>query len=146
VFAGFLPRQSGARNRRLQELATSGLPLILFEAPGRVERLLFDIASLFPEAQVTVGREITKLHEEWHRGSPSDVAAQINPRGEFVLVVEPRKSPDADDDLLEQTLNGAMDSGVSLREAVDRAIGATGLGRKQVYARALEIQRERSGS
>jgi 16S rRNA (cytidine1402-2'-O)-methyltransferase len=146
VFAGFLPRQSSARNRRLHELAAPGLPIILFEAPGRVEPLLTDIAEIFPAAQVTVGREITKLHEEWLRGSPVDVAARINPRGEFVLVVEPRKTPAADENLLEQTLNSAMDDGLSLREAVDKAIAATGLGRKQVYARALEIQRERSGS
>lgn len=146
VFAGFLPRQSSARNRRLQEIATPGLPLILFEAPGRVERLLIEIAGLFPEAQVTVGREITKLHEEWLRGGPADVAARINPRGEFVIVVEPRTSPVADENLLERTLTSAMNAGSSLREAVDQAIAATGLGRKQVYARALEIQRERSGA
>jgi 16S rRNA (cytidine1402-2'-O)-methyltransferase len=146
VFAGFLPRQSEARRRRLHQLATPGLPLILFEAPGRVEGLLRDVAGLFPAAEVTVGREITKLHEEWLRGSPSDVAAQINPRGEFVIVVEPHASPVANENLLEQTLMNAMVGGSSLREAVDQAIAATGLGRKQVYARALEIQRKRSGT
>lgn len=144
VFGGFLPRQAGDRGRKLQDLAGPGLPIILFEAPGRVQRLLEDVAQLFPDANVTVGREVTKLHEEWLRGSPLDLAGRINPRGEFVLVIEPNLSAESQEERLDHTLAAAMDNGASLREAVEQAIAATGLGRKQVYARALEMQRERS--
>lgn len=141
VFAGFLPRQSGARMRRLHELVAPGLPVILFESPGRVTGLLKAIGEQFPAARVTVGREITKMHEEWLRGSIDDVLAHINPRGEFVVVLEAQQTAETSSDRLDDTLASALDAGSTLREAVDQAIAATGLGRKQVYARALELQR-----
>ncbi len=142
VFGGFLPRPSGARLKRLRELAALGLPVILFEAPTRIERLLNEISSELPHAQVTVGREMTKLYEEWLRGTAEDVARQVNPRGEFVVVIEPGQTAADPQDLLEDTLVRAIAGGATLREAVDRAIAATGLPRKQVYARALEISKE----
>lgn len=141
VFAGFLPRQSGARMRRLHELAAPGLPVILFESPGRVAGLLAAIGEQFPAARLTVGREITKVHEDWLRGSADDVLAGLNPRGEFVIVLEAQQTAEASADRLEDTLKAAIAAGSTLREAVDQAIAATGLGRKQVYARALELQR-----
>ena len=133
------PRQSGARRKRLRELTAPGLPIILFEAPTRVERLLADISDVLPDATITLGREITKLHEEWLRGTPDDIVQRLNPRGEFVLVVEPRLVSAQPQDLLDDTLRDALTSGATLREAVDRAIAATGMPRKQVYARALEM-------
>ena len=146
VFGGFLPRQAGERARRLLDLAGPGLPVILFEAPGRVQRLLGEVAEAFPDAVITAGREVTKLHEEWLRGSPDEVAEIVNPRGEFVLVIEPNLSVASQEVRLDQTLAAALERGASLREAVDQAIAATGLGRKQVYARALEIQQELSAT
>lgn len=144
VFGGFLPRQAGARFQRLRDLVTLGLPVIVFEAPTRIQRLLNELGDQFPTAQITVGREITKLHEEWLRGTAADIAGQVNPRGEFVVVIHPGTDSVTHDDLLDDTLTSALADGLTLREAVDRAIAATGLNRKQVYARALEIQRERS--
>lgn len=141
VFAGFLPRQRGARQQRLRELSSTGLPLIVFEAPTRIERLLSELQDQFPDAQVTVGREVTKLHEEWLRGSPAEVGPRINPRGEFVLVIELPPERVDPGDLLDATLRHAFENGATLREAVDQAIAATGLNRKPVYARALELSK-----
>lgn len=141
VFGGFLPRSGGARLKRLRELCAPGLPVILFEAPTRIERLLNEVASDLPNAHVTVGREITKLYEEWLRGTPREIARQINPRGEFVVVIEPHMTQADPQDLLDDTLSEALEEGVTLREAVDRAIAATGMSRKAVYARALEISK-----
>lgn len=141
VFGGFLPRSGGPRLKRLRDLCVPELPVILFEAPTRIERLLDDIASELPNAHVTVGREITKLYEEWLRGTPEEIAHQINPRGEFVVVIEPRLVQTDPQDLLDDTLSEALKEGATLREAVDRAIAATGMSRKPVYARALEISK-----
>jgi 16S rRNA (cytidine1402-2'-O)-methyltransferase len=142
VFGGFLPRQSGARSQRLRELTSLGLPAIIFEAPTRIERLLDDIAEQMPTAQLTIGREITKLHEEWLRGTALELSARVKPRGEFVVVIQPGAVEASEGALLDETLHEALRTGTTLREAVDQAIAATGLKRKQVYARALEIQRE----
>lgn len=139
VFGGFLPRSGGARLKRLRVLSAPGLPVVLFEAPTRIERLLNEIGDELPNAHVTIGREITKLHEEWLRGTAPEIARQLNPRGEFVLVVDPRQVEAPPDDLLDVTLREALSSGSTLRAAVDRAIAATGMPRKKVYARALEM-------
>lgn len=141
VFGGFLPRSGGARIKKLRELCAPGLPVILFEAPTRIERLFGEIASELPDSQITVGREITKLYEEWLRGTPEEIAGKVNPRGEFVLVIEPRITRADPQSLLDDTLNEALEEGATLREAVDRAIAATGMSRKPVYARALEISK-----
>lgn len=141
VFGGFLPRSSGDRFRRLRELSTPGLPVILFEAPTRIERLLDEISTEMPESHVIVGRELTKLYEEWLRGAPGEIARRVNPRGEFVVVIEPRVSPIEPEGLLDETLKLALADGASLREAVDRAIAATGMARKPVYTRALELSK-----
>lgn len=146
VFGGFLPRRGGERTARLHELTGPGLPVILFEAPGRMLQLLEDIADLFPDSHVTIGREVTKLHEEWLRGRPAALAADLNPRGEFVIVLEARATEASQVEKLDATLRDAIKSGASVRVAVDNAIAATGLGRKQVYARALEIRDELSAS
>lgn len=142
VFGGFAPRQPGERTKRLRELLATGLPVILFEAPTRIERLIAGVAEQFPEARLTIGREITKLHEEWLRGTAAELAGTINARGEFVVVIEPVQIADPAGNL-DTELQRAFDEGLNLRDAVDRAIAATGLGRKQVYARALEIRNER---
>lgn len=142
VFGGFAPRQAGEQARRLRELLAPGLPVILFEAPTRVERLIATIAETFPEARVTIGREITKLHEEWLRGTARELAGTINARGEFVVVIEPVVVSDPAGNL-DAELQAAFDDGLNLRDAVVRAMAATGLNRKPVYSRALEIQAER---
>lgn len=145
VFGGFLPRQSGARLQRLRELLGPGLPVVLFESPNRVTALLNAIGEVYPNAQLTVGREVTKLHEEWLRGTPSEVASRINPRGEFVLVIEP-VTIEAESVDLDGALIDAFDKGLNLRDAVDQVIASTGLGRKQVYARALVIRDGRAST
>lgn len=144
VFGGFAPRRSGGRARRLHELASAGLPIILYEAPRRMKSLLEDIARLFPDSTVTIGREVTKLHEEWLRGRPGDLATTVKPRGEFVIVLETRLTEVMQASQLDDVLYSTLDEGMSIREAVDVAIALTGLPRKQVYARALAIRDERS--
>lgn len=144
IFGGFLPRQAGPRAKRLRELTSIGMPVVLFEAPTRVERLLAELAEDFPDSHVTVGREITKLHEEWLRGTPAELAARVNPRGEIVLVIEPSRPVSDPSTLLDEALTQAFERGSSLREAVDQAMAATGMNRKPVYARALELAKNSS--
>lgn len=143
VFAGYLPRKPGARRRTLIELLQNDLPLIVFEAPGRVRELLEDLKGIDETANVTVGREITKLHEEWLRGTPSTVLQNLIERGEFTLVIERGLNrDDANRDELDNVLRNAFKSGSSLRDAVDRGMAATGIGRREVYRRALELHEE----
>ena len=141
IFAGFLPRKAHERRERLRALAGPGLPIIVFEAPGRVRALLELIDETFPNATLVAGREITKLHEEWLRGAAADLLHNLTERGEFTLVIQPNFAPeDTPEADLDALLREAFASGATLRDAVDQVIAATGLPRRTVYRRALEMQ------
>ena len=93
LFGGFLPaRPAAARAAALERLlaacGTTGMPLVLFEAPHRIGALLASLERLVPDARVAACRELTKLHEEVRVGSPAEVSAALRePRGELTLVI-----------------------------------------------------------
>jgi len=89
-YEGFLPHKSGARRTRLGQLAEFEHTLIFFESPFRVEKSLNDMLEVFGDRPACVAREISKLHEEYLRGSLSEIIARIkgkNVKGEIVIVV-----------------------------------------------------------
>ncbi|MBM3684071.1 MAG: 16S rRNA (cytidine(1402)-2'-O)-methyltransferase [Actinobacteria bacterium] len=141
-FEGFLPRRGGARTARLAALAAEERTVVLFEAPHRVARTLGDlVVALGAEREVTIARELTKLHEEWWRGSLEEAVervAAVEPRGEHVLVVagaEP--SPDAGGDEIDEAVRAEIASGRSLRDAAAVVARRLGVPRRTVYERAL---------
>lgn len=143
IFAGFLPRKDSEKRERLRALAQPGLPLVLFESPNRVRDLIELLTELFPAADVVAGREITKLHEEWLRGRPADLLDNLTERGEYTLVIQPNLADDGAAAVdLDALLEEAFAAESSLRDAVDRVIAATGLPRRSVYQRALELARD----
>jgi 16S rRNA (cytidine1402-2'-O)-methyltransferase len=90
VFEGYLPRKKG-RKTRLEELAGESRTIIIFESPVRLLKTLKDLQIYFGERQITVGREITKIYEEFIRGALSEIIShfkQNKPRGEIVIVIE----------------------------------------------------------
>lgn len=89
-FEGFLPHKSGARRTRLGQLAELEHTLLFFESPFRVEKTLSDMRDTLGDRQACVAREISKLHEEYLRGSLSEIISRIsgkNVKGEIVIVV-----------------------------------------------------------
>jgi 16S rRNA (cytidine1402-2'-O)-methyltransferase len=92
LFGGFLPNKLIARQSRLKELSTVPATLVFFEAPGRVEDTLNDLAAVFPGREIAIARELTKMHEEVRVGNPTALVewAKANPpRGEFVILIGP---------------------------------------------------------
>lgn len=92
VYEGFLPPKKG-RQRRLESLKSEQRSIVLFESPHRIKRTLRDLMStLGSERRVALAREISKVHEEYIRGSLEEVVkhleVQDKPKGEFVVVVE----------------------------------------------------------
>jgi len=92
TFLGFLPHKKG-RKTALKGVAESELPVVLYESPHRIEKLLEELSAL-GVARVTLARELTKVHEELVAGTVAEVQAHFakHPdavRGEFVVIVEP---------------------------------------------------------
>jgi 16S rRNA (cytidine1402-2'-O)-methyltransferase len=152
VFGGFLPaRPVSARRAALERLAGAagglGLPLILFEAPHRVSRLLAELGALtdvHPGLRVAAGRELTKVHEEMVVGTPAEVASVLAaPRGEFTMVISGLQAPapDAGVDVGAITA-AARDAGLSDRATAD-LLRAAGVPRREAYRSAQAASKPR---
>lgn len=92
TFLGFLPHKKG-RQTLLKKIASSEIPVVLYESPHRVVKLLKELGAL-PVSRVTIARELTKIHEEVVSGNTEEVAAHFaahpdTVRGEFVVIVTP---------------------------------------------------------
>ncbi|HEX6977785.1 MAG TPA: 16S rRNA (cytidine(1402)-2'-O)-methyltransferase [Alphaproteobacteria bacterium] len=148
--SGFLPQKPGPRRKALEELAQVPATLVVFEAPHRLPECLVDMAAVLGPREAAVVRELTKLFEETRRGTLDELAAHYAaagpPKGEVVIVVgPPPRSGDAAADMaaLDARLAAALATS-SVRDAAAAVAEATGLSRRQVYARALELAKGRS--
>ncbi|HSF13839.1 MAG TPA: 16S rRNA (cytidine(1402)-2'-O)-methyltransferase, partial [Erythrobacter sp.] len=142
LFAGFLPVKDKARREALEGLAQIAATLVFYETAPRLDRSLQTIAELWPERDVAVARELTKLHEECRSGTAASLAAHYTahpPKGEIVLLIGPpaaAEAPVLDADAL---LRAALaDAGPG--KAAGMVAKATGLDRALLYARALELK------
>ena len=94
TFDGFLSPKEGRRKRRLAELIEREENFLLYESPFRILKLLKNLAELAPGRRVCIGREMTKVHEEFLRGYPEEVLTELGERssikGEFAIMVEGR--------------------------------------------------------
>jgi 16S rRNA (cytidine1402-2'-O)-methyltransferase len=138
VFEGFLPRKGSGRSERLRELATEQRTVLLYEAPHRLERTLIDLADVCGADRESVfARELTKLHEEFWRGSLGaaiERCAEVEPRGEYVLVLHGAPPPvEVDDAALREALALARAGGASTRDAVAQVAERFGAAKRRVY-------------
>ena len=155
TFLGFLPEKAGARRTRLEDLAArpraEAETVILYEAPHRIVETLADLEAVWgSELRVVAARELTKLHEEFLRGTVADVrrelASRDRVRGEFTLIVEvPAASaaPAAEkrERLAERVARLQAEAGIDEKEALKRVARELGQSKSEVYR---ELQRERA--
>ena len=99
LFEGFLSPKAGRRRSRLRELLDTGFGFVIYESPYRVLKLFEDLADLDNSRYVCVGKEMTKIHEEYFRGSVGEIlgilqkkAEKNGIRGEFSVFVSSKKS------------------------------------------------------
>jgi len=142
VFEGFLPRKGSGRTGRLASVAAERRTVVLYEAPHRLARTLADLAGVCgPTRRVVLARELTKLHEEVWRGSLAaavERCAEVEPRGEYVLVLDGAPEPEAaDDDAIRVALATAREGGATTRDAVGEVAAALGVSRRRVYDLAV---------
>ena len=146
TFEGFLAMNKKNRRAHLESLRGEERTMIFYEAPHKLVATLRDLADTFGrEREISLCRELTKLHEEVWRTTLGEAAAryrETEPRGEFVLVVagaEP--SPSQPEVTLEEALQRARElaeEGLSPSEAAREAVKGTSLKKGEVYALLVE--------
>ena len=87
-FIGFLSTKNKEKRDKLEEVKNIQGTLIFYEAPHKIMDTLKMMLEVLGDRQISIGRELTKIHEEFIRGSISDVLEKLEPRGEMVVIVE----------------------------------------------------------
>ncbi|HEY7930761.1 MAG TPA: 16S rRNA (cytidine(1402)-2'-O)-methyltransferase [Acidimicrobiales bacterium] len=142
VMEGFLPRKGSERQRRVESWDHESRTVVFYESPQRLGATLGELAVRWPDRDVVVARELTKLHEEIARGTLVELAARFverEPQGEIVVVLAGVVVERVvNDDEIQRALARAFDEGSSTRDAVDEVAAALGVARRHVYQLALE--------
>jgi 16S rRNA (cytidine1402-2'-O)-methyltransferase len=141
LFIGFLPRRSNERRAQLESVTSLPQTLVIFEAPHRLTETLQKMLAVLGNRQISVCRELTKLHQEVFRGLISQALDYFEaPRGEFVLVVagaadQGSESGGAPPDLsqIKSQLQELRKSGARAKEAVALVAESSGLSKNRVY-------------
>ncbi|HUO58483.1 MAG TPA: 16S rRNA (cytidine(1402)-2'-O)-methyltransferase [bacterium] len=152
TFVGFLPAKAGERQKALNQLRSQENTLVFFESPHRLRNSLKDMMNVFGNRQGVVGRELTKLHEEFVRGNLQELWKHFKahePKGEFVVVVEGGERVDHSEQekwvgvsIADQLIQFMRDQHLSKTEAVKAVAKMRGLPREVVYQIATEIKSE----
>lgn len=141
LFYGFLDAKSSARKKQLESLKSLPFTLIFYEAPHRIESMLQDVLDVLGDRSMCLAREISKLHEEYLRGSVSEVLEVCSAlKGEMVVVVS-----GADKEENQPTLEDGYElvlqniaQGMKTKQAVKEAAAALQLSKNELYAYTLQ--------
>jgi 16S rRNA (cytidine1402-2'-O)-methyltransferase len=141
-FAGFLPPKSGQRTRALEALREMPATLVFYEAPHRIVETLEAVEQVMGVRRVVVGRELTKLHEEFLRGTAGEVravlAARDSVKGEITLLVGKAEARLAVDDRpLAEAVAALEANGLGRMDAIKQVARERGLPKREVYDSVL---------
>jgi 16S rRNA (cytidine1402-2'-O)-methyltransferase len=138
-FAGFLPAKAGQRARMLELLRGEQATLVFYEAPHRILETLEAVENTLGPRPVVVARELTKLHEEFLRGTVAEVRAALAGRpaikGEITLLVGRAEEPPPDDTPIEEAVAACIEQGMSRMDAIKTVARRRGLPKREVYRR-----------
>nr|CRH08030.1 methyltransferase [Candidatus Magnetococcus massalia] len=144
LFDGFAPRKSEQMQRYLEQVKQQQRTVLLFESPKRLVKLLEAIVSVMgADRPVVVARELTKIHETYHRGGAGellDAFSQQPPRGEIVVLI----GPSGETELLEPEplIMAGLKEGLPIKEIARLVADKTGRPRKELYTLALQLKSE----
>jgi 16S rRNA (cytidine1402-2'-O)-methyltransferase len=148
TFFGFLPRSGRERKERLSEISVLRHVAVVYEAPGRVFRLLDDLMAVCgPERQVVVARELTKIHETFVRGTLREAHTYYegkDVKGEVVVMVAGATSQPAADveEVAGNMARTLLGEGISARDAAKEIAQSTGLARNRAYEITLSVAKQ----
>lgn len=145
-FLGFVPREGGSRRETLAMAAATAEPVVIFESAKRLRTTLQEIADATPDRQACVAREVTKIHEEFVRGTCAQLASDAREWIGEIAVVLGAHAPDdrlarADDAALDARIDEALARGDHARSAAERLAAWSGRSRRDVYERLIARKR-----
>ncbi len=139
LFGGFLPAKKSERQKRLQELSSVPATLIFYEGPHRLGKSLADCAEILGDRSAVIARELTKLHEEFVRGSLSELAVKFsdaNIKGEIVLLIDRERSLNFSvkhPGSLQDRVSEMESEGLDRKAALKKAAKEFGMSRSEAY-------------
>jgi len=146
-FGGFLPVKAGQRLHCIQSVKSEAATVIFYEAPHRILDALADIESAIGSRPVVVARELTKIHEEYLRGTAAQIRAELasrdSVRGEFTILIGKATKPEADGTPLDDAVESCIRNGLSRMDAMKLVARQRGLSKREVY-RTVEIESKSS--
>jgi 16S rRNA (cytidine1402-2'-O)-methyltransferase len=141
-FGGFLPVKPGQRFHAIEAIRHEHATVIFYEAPHRILDALTDIESALGPRHVVVGRELTKLHEEYLRGTAAEIRAELvgrdSVKGEFTVLIGKATRPVADDTPINDAVESCIRGGMSRMDAMKTVARQRGLSKRDVY-RSVEL-------
>lgn len=139
LFHGFLPARAGQRRKALEELATADTSLIFYEAPHRILDTLEDIHAVLGARPVVLARELTKIHEEFLRGTAAELLETLRGRGEirgeFTVIVGKSMGLPQETGTIEEAVEELIRNGVPRMDALKQVARRRGLSKREVYKR-----------
>jgi 16S rRNA (cytidine1402-2'-O)-methyltransferase len=141
-FGGFLPAKPGQRRKALEELKNLPSTLVFFETPHRILDALEDIGEILGPRTVVIGRELTKMHEEFLRGLPGDLKRVLEDRGavkgEITLLIGKGSAPEQDDTPAAEAVEQLIRDGMPRMDAIKEVARRRGLSKREVYRQVEE--------
>ena len=137
IFIGFLPRSSSLCKKKLQEYVNYPMTLVFYEAPHRIEKMLKACLEVLGDRECSLARELTKVHEEFLRGTISEILEEVDSlKGEMVICIagnsdEPKKDIDAG--FILDTVREAIARGMSTSDAVKETAKKLNIPKNRVY-------------
>ncbi len=147
AFEGFLPAGKRERESKLEALKQETRTLIFYEAPHRLKESLADVQKIFGDREIVVGREVTKVYEEFLRGAVSGVRDQLGARevkGEVVIIVHGASAAlEVSEEVLREEIARLLDGGSGVKEVSEVLGRRYGLAKRGLYRLALEVKNAR---
>lgn len=142
-FCNFLPPNQNARLKRLHDDNKIRHTIVYYESPNRVIETLADLATVMPERQIAIVREITKIHEECIVGYPAELIAKYkdieNPfRGEIVIVISGATDAKMSDDEVSEIVKGIMTMGLKTKDAAEMISQHARISKSEAYERIIK--------
>ena len=136
LFAGFAPKTKKNRRDFLQKLSTIEETIIFYEAPHRLKTFLEDLQEIFGDRQIVLARELTKVHEEFLRGTLDELAEISEPKGEFVVVVDGQSVAqvvEVPDESIAQVVEKFIAQGLDKKSAMRETAKLFNVSRREIY-------------